>query len=255
MKLARHLRKLHKWIFLVIGLQALLWTASGFYMVVMNLDFIHGDHLVKNLREPLPDFSQPLYPTAQIVEAGQAVKSVQLKVLQGRPYFLVRDSHGEYRRDAYSGALIDTVDARGAADLARHYYAGEGKVARVQLISSDPPTEIPARILPVWRVDFDDRFGTTLYIDPGTAALVTRRHDLWRAFDFFWMLHIMDYEERADVTNPLLRILIVASLMGALAGVALLPFSFRLLRNRKKGRVRRSGNKTRAANARRRATA
>lgn len=248
MKLAPQFRKLHKWIFLIVGLQALLWTASGFYMVVMNLDFIHGDHLVKNLREPLPELSQPLYPTALLVEAGEAVKSVQLKALQGRPYYLLNDSQGEYRRDAYSGALIEAVDAGSAADLARHYYAGEGKVVQVQLISSGPPTEVPARILPVWRVDFDDRFGTSFYIDPDSAALVTRRHDFWRAFDFFWMLHIMDYEERADVTNPLLRLLIIASLAGVLAGMALLPFSFRLLRNRKRrkgkaGMARSRGNR------------
>ena len=39
-----------------------------------------------------------------------------------------------------------------------------------------------------------------------TGELVTRRHELWRVFDFVWMLHIMDYDTREDVNNPLLRV-------------------------------------------------
>ena len=32
---------------LFLGVQFLLWSLSGLYMVTMNIDFIHGDHLVK----------------------------------------------------------------------------------------------------------------------------------------------------------------------------------------------------------------
>lgn len=236
MKLAPKLRKVHKWVFLLIGVQAVLWVTSGFYMVVMNLDFIHGDHLVRNLKEPLQELSRPLYPTARVIGGHEAVKSVQLKVVQGQPYYVVRDAEGEHRHDALDGTEVLPIDAPAASQLARHYYAGSGTIAGTRLITENPPSEIPARILPVWRVDFDDRFGTSLYIDPDTAALVTRRHDYWRVFDFFWMLHIMDYDERSDVTNPLLRILIIFGLVGVLSGAVLLPFSFRI---RKRRRARR----------------
>ncbi|KUJ83563.1 hypothetical protein AWR36_006820 [Microbulbifer flavimaris] len=241
MKLASRLRKLHQWIFLAIGLQALLWVASGFYMVVVNLDFIHGDHLVRNLREPLPEFSRPLYPTAQLISRSDGVKSVKLKAIQGQPFYIMQNSQGEHLYDAFTGNKAPTIDAPRASQLARHFYAGEGMVTSTRLITENPPTEIPARILPVWRIDFDDRFGTSFYIDPDTGTLITRRHDYWRAFDFFWMLHIMDYDERADVTNPVLRLLILSSLVGVLSGAALLPYSFRLVRGKRarRGRVRR----------------
>src|SRR3546814_5553819 len=39
-------RRTHKWLALVVGVQALLWTLTGFYMVVVHIDTIHGDHLV-----------------------------------------------------------------------------------------------------------------------------------------------------------------------------------------------------------------
>ena len=227
MQLAPLVRKLHKWIFLFIGLQALLWVASGFYMVVMNLDFIHGDHLVKNLREPLPQFSQELFPTAQLMHGRTAVKAVELKAIHGKPFYVVRDSSGTHLHDAYSGNAIPPLEQSAAMALAEYYYAGDRPAASAQLLTDNPPSEIPARILPIWRIDFDDRFGTSFYIDPNTGALVTRRHDYWRAFDFFWMLHIMDYRERADVNNAMLQSVTLLNLIGALSGTILLCFSFR----------------------------
>jgi hypothetical protein len=161
---------------------------------------------------------------------------VKLKAIQRQPFYIVRDRQGEHLYDALTGSKAPPIDAPRASRLARHFYAGEGTVTSTRLIAENPPTEIPARILPVWRIDFDDRFGTSFYIDPDSGALITRRHDYWRAFDFFWMLHIMDYDERSDVTNPLLRILIIFGLAGVLSGAALLPFSFRLRKRRRTGR-------------------
>ena len=45
-------RRVHKWLALIVGVQALMWVMSGFYMVVVDLDFIHGDPLVRNLTTP-----------------------------------------------------------------------------------------------------------------------------------------------------------------------------------------------------------
>jgi hypothetical protein len=49
-------RKAHKWISLIIGVQALLWMISGVYMTVISLDIIHGDHLAHAHQQPLVAF-------------------------------------------------------------------------------------------------------------------------------------------------------------------------------------------------------
>jgi hypothetical protein len=56
---------------------------------------------------------------------------------------------------------------------------------------------------------------------------VTRRHRFWRWFDFLFMLHIMDYETRENVNNPLLRGATVLAATTAVSGLWLLYFSFR----------------------------
>ena len=41
-------------------------------------------------------------------------------------------------------------------------------------------------------------------VDAGSGEVTAVRHDRWRLFDWFWMLHIMDYDERSDFSTPLL---------------------------------------------------
>ncbi len=75
----------------------------------------------------------------------------------------------------------------------------------------------------------------TLYLSPETGELVSRRHELWRIFDFVWMLHIMDYEERENVNNWVLRTFTWAAVAMALSGAWLLLYN---LPRRKRRKVR-----------------
>ncbi len=96
-------------------------------------------------------------------------------------------------------------------------YVGEGEIARAALISF-PPKEYRGE-RPVWRVDFDDRLHTRLYISPSNGEVLARRNDAWRFYDFFWMLHIMDYEERENFNNPLVMTASAAGFIFALSGI------------------------------------
>jgi uncharacterized iron-regulated membrane protein len=65
MKLTLLSRNLHKWLTLFVGAQLLVWAVTGFYMVAVDLDFIHGDPLVRNLRTPVAR-STTVLPVAQL---------------------------------------------------------------------------------------------------------------------------------------------------------------------------------------------
>ena len=220
-------RTLHKWLTLIVGLQLLLWAVSGFYMVVVDLDFIHGDPLVRNLRVPLT-IHQPLMPIAEVAQRYPEVTQVTMRALPATgPVYEITANGRRVLVDAASGQQLSPLSTGRIRELARDYYAGTGEPTNVVLLERDPPTEIQTRGLPLWRIDFDDWLETTLYIHPDTGALVTRRHRFWRWFDFLWMLHIMDYEAREDVNNGLLRAISVLGTVTAVSGVWLLYFSFR----------------------------
>ena len=224
---ARLSRTLHKWVALVVGAQALLWIVSGFYMVVVDLDFIHGDSLVRNLSTP-PQRTESWLPLNVLRMRFPGMEQIRIKGLPDfdQPLYEIRAEGKIFLVDAINGQILSPLEASRITALARQYYAGRGSPASITLLTGEPPLEIQSRPLPLWRVQFDDWHQTTLYIHPDSGELVTRRHRLWRWFDALWMLHIMDYEERTDVNNVLLRAATIAGLALAASGLWLLYFSF-----------------------------
>lgn len=222
-------RKSHKWIALIAGIQALLWMISGAYMVMIDLDFIHGDPLVRNLDEPLRADLTGLYPVSAVLARFPDAVQVEAVSQMTRPRYIVRSEGSTSLLDAESGELLSPLGADDAAALAKHYYTGNGAAGEPVLLDDDAqkPTEIQTRRLPLWQVPFDDRINTTFYISPASGELTTRRHTFWRLFDLLWMFHIMDYEERADVNNNLLRVSAFVGTGMALSGLWLLFYAHR----------------------------
>ncbi len=220
-------RSLHKWIGLVVGLQVLIWLVSGLYMVIVDLDFIHGDPMVKNMQQTVaaPGSSQISVATLKMQYPNATL--IGLRPVMGKTFYTVTTPDNRYLIDPASGEVVSPLGEKTARQIGRYHFAGDATVRAVSLISSNPPTEIGRRPLPLWRIDFDDRFSTSFYIDPKSGALVTRRHQYWRIFDFFFMLHIMDYDERSDAHNLLLQIAQFTGVSFAISGLWLLFYSFK----------------------------
>lgn len=229
-------RKTHKWLALILGIQTVVWMVSGAYMAAVDLDFIHGDPLVRNLAEPVTGKGTDFYPIAAVIERYPEAVRVGLVSRLGRPYYEVVTGPAPVLLDAGSGDVLSPIDRDRAVALAKYYYAGGGEVSEATLLTdaSTRPTEIQTRSLPLWQIRFDDAIRTTFYVSPSTGELVTRRHTFWRLFDFLWMFHIMDYEDRTDVNNNLLRLASLLGLGFTLSGVWLLVYAMRR-RNTKPG--------------------
>jgi hypothetical protein len=224
MKLAFWARRAHKWIALAIGVQALLWMASGLYMTSISIDIIHGDHLAHAQAKPLastvsfvdPDMLKDRYP---------GLTSFRLKRLHEREVYELHQDKTITLVDARTGQQLSPLDEAAARQLAQVLYRGKAPIEAVELVRK-APQEVATRPVPMWRVAFTDRNETTLYLSPQTGELLAKRHDLWRWFDFLWMFHIMDYEQRTDVNNTLLRFAAALGFVFASSGLWLLLYSF-----------------------------
>jgi len=226
-------RKAHKWLALIIGVQALFWVVSGLYMTAVHIDIIHGDHLVRTpVAEPI-SMGGLVDPAAIVKNAGGA-QSLRLDQQLGQPVYIVSQTSGRSLFDARSGEKLPLIDEAGARQRAEQFYAGDGGVREMELLY-EIPGEIRGRPAPIWRVQFEGLWRPTLYISPQTGELVAKRHDLWRTFDFVWMFHIMDYETRDNVNNLLLKIATWMMVATSLTGAWLLLYSFR-----RKRRVRKA---------------
>ena len=219
-------RNLHKWLGLIVGIQIFIWLATGLYMVVVDIDFIHGDPLVKNMQDTVVVPQGSLLSMASLKVRYPDATQIGLRPLMGKTFYTVTTANNRYLLDPETGAVQSPLGEEAARHIARYHYAGEAPVINTLLITSNPPMEIQTRRLPLWRIDFDDRFATSFYIDPHNGSLATRRHLYWRIFDFLWMLHIMDYEDRSDAHNLLLISAQVTGLTFAITGLWLLFYSF-----------------------------
>lgn len=202
-------------------------------MVVVHIDTIRGNHLIKPptalAAQDIEQFSENL---ARLVAENPSTYSIELAPLGGPSVTTISAPEGRFVVALNALSERISVDRERAIRLAQAVYAGRAEVGAVTLIESDPPQEIGARALPLWRIDFADSWGTSLYLSATTGELVTRRHTLWRIFDFFWMLHIMDYDERSDINNPLLRVVSVLTLLLVVSGFWYLYFRMRFVGGR-----------------------
>ena len=223
-------RKTHKWLGLFIGLQVVIWSLSGLYMTVVHIDTIHGDHLVRATAPASTDAANLGNPLKFAI-ANQA-SSVRLVFVRKLPAYALQSERGEHVVDASTGAPLQPLSEGEVRSIAKSTYTGTEKISSAQLITQIPG-EIRGRKPPLWRVAFANWNKPTLYFSPSTGELVSRRHELWRVFDFVWMLHIMDYEERENVNNVLLRIFTWGAVFMASSGVWLLFYSFHRKKKKK----------------------
>jgi hypothetical protein len=226
-------RTTHKWFALIVAIQAVLWTLSGVYMTVVHIDIIHGDRLVKT-PAAAPIALSGLVEPASLAGAVPGFRSAELQSQLGRPVYVVQTETGPELFDARSGAKLSPLGEADARRRAQALFAEDGAIVSSELLTK-ALLEIQTRPVPIWRVEFEGAWRPTFYISPQTGQLVSRRSDLWRTFDFVWMLHIMDYDDRQDVNNLLIRVFTWLGVASAATGGWLLLYSFR-----RKRRVRKA---------------
>jgi len=225
---------------LFIGLQLVVWSVSGAYMVLMDIDYIHGDSLVAKKTQSI-NIEQVNYSFKQLLEDHPKASRIELGLMLGQAVYRFNIAKKKMLVSAANGQQLSPISKELAIKVAQQNYADkEAKITNVQLITENPPRELSARHLPAWRVDFDDFASPTFYIGANSAQLVTKRHSFWRIFDWMFAFHVMDYiDEAAD--NKLLLIVSALAFIASFFGLVLTYFRLAPKQNKQRSR---SSNKT-----------
>lgn len=221
----RRVRQVHRWLGLLVAVQVLLWVCGGLIMSVLRIEAVHGDPARAAARPVALDAAAARTPLDEVLRREPEVRAVTLTTLLSRPVLKLETAAGPKLLDAATGAALSPISEALAREVALADYAGAGTLAGMDWVDT-PELEFRGRDLPLWRARFDDARDTTLYISPATAQVVARRNDLWRVFDFVWMLHIMDYEEREDFNHPLLIAAAATALLFVFSGIWMLLLAF-----------------------------
>jgi len=220
----RFWRQLHFYLGLLLALQLLAWFASGVVMSWFPIEQVRGEHL--QLPAPEVRWSDAgVTPAAALQQAPKEFRQAQLSLSQrgAEPVYQLQHHDQQLFISALSGQVLAPLSANDVQMLAQQRYHGSGTVRSVKLLTQSP-TEVRGLTPPLWQASFADAEQTAFYFHPVTGQLQRVRTDTWRLYDFFWMLHIMDYQDRSDFNHPLLIISAGSALGFTLGGVVLLGF-------------------------------
>lgn len=238
-------RKLHRYLGLVIGIQLLIWTVSGAFFSFNSIRSVRGEDRV---RQPDPiDLAQSslihswLTPEMRDALGERPVSSVQIRSMAGRPVMELECRSGSQVApllvDVSSGHILSPIKEETARQIALNDYDGSPAIESVTFIETTTQhSEYRGKELPAWRVQLADDRKTAIYVSANRGLVTARRNQQWRWFDWFWMLHTMDYQGRDNFNTMLLKTVSCFGIATVASGFLLWAQTSRLFRRRKRTR-------------------
>ena len=228
MTLAARFFHWHRWAGYLIALQVLAWVLGGLLFAWLPFQgWVKSADVLVKPQQPLP----AEWPRAlDGLPVRGPLLSVQSVATASGPAFKLRDAQGE-RWWSAAGGELPLPDAASIGRYARTLYRGDGALVSVQRLAESPRKLGVVRELgdrnEAWLASFNDPLGTRLYFDVSSGELLAARNDAWVVYDFFFRLHVMDYEGGDDFNNKLLRAASVAAMALVATGLTLTLLALR----------------------------
>ena len=225
------IRRTHRFMGVILGVQFLFWTLGGLYFSWSNMDDVHGDPMKKPTPQYRTDFEfvSPKIALSNLKTKQNidSVLSLNLIDVLGKPTYRIEYLHGGHHKmyqlaDALTGDLRDPLSKNEAVALAKQQFNGEPNVKTVKYLTDvNGHHEYRENPLPAYAVTFEHETATTVYVSTEMASVMKYRNTKWRIFDFLWMLHTMDYQSRDNLGIWLLRAFSIFGLLTIASGFTL----------------------------------
>ncbi|AFK04870.1 hypothetical protein Emtol_3744 [Emticicia oligotrophica DSM 17448] len=228
----RKIRKTHRWLGVILGIQFLLWTVGGLYFSWSDMDDVHGDHQRAHIH--------PLSADTKFVNPAEIIEKIKLKdtvnflfdirliQILNKPFYQITYSKEHDRNkkiqlaNAKTGDLRPPLNKNEAIEIAKKSFSSDSPVKNViYLTNTNQHHEYREQPLPAYAVTFVHPSNTTVYVASELGTVQKFRNSKWRVFDFLWMLHTMDYQGRDNISNWLLRAFSIFGLFTILSGFIL----------------------------------
>jgi hypothetical protein len=196
MRAKKFTRNLHRYLSIFVSIQLLLWTISGIYFAYNKIELVRG-------------------------EQYRLPKNVEYRIFDRLGISIIETiEYGEKSYKTYpDGNLIKPLTKEEAIKIT----AQKTTLIplEVSLITELYPGAEYRGSLPVYKVKTDTKDDINVYVGYMTGDIGSIRSDSWRIWDLMWSLHIMDYRERNNINNILLRILSILALVTSISGITL----------------------------------
>lgn len=207
------IRKTHKYLSFFISVQLLLWTVSGIYFAFNKIELVRGeqyrvkpnDYVISdNLNFKIPDAT-----------------SLNLQRLLDRTIIIATTPSGKNFYDS-NGIPLEKLTPNQAMEIVSIKTTLK-PLAVQEITKTRKGSEYRGRDLPIYKVDTENNLGKLInvYVSVFSGDIVAIRSNQWRIWDLMWGFHIMDWFERDNIDNFLLKIFSILALISSISGVLL----------------------------------
>ena len=212
------IRFFHKYLSLIISIQLLLWTVSGIYFAFNKIELVRGEqYLLENQAEDL-----------NLEEVEMTFTAKNLSFIKRLDMWIIKaETDSGLIYSDLSGKNLEALDEEGAKEVVKRK-TNLRPLEAFRIDKQEKRAEYRGRDLPLYKVTTSASDGINVYVDAFSGAVTAIRSDSWRIWDFLWGAHIIDYRERDNINNFLLKFFSILALISALSGIALFFKTLRL---------------------------
>ena len=206
-------RKTHKYLSFFISLQLLLWTISGIYFAFNKIELVRGEQYLNHL--------ETSFDLSKLDFEIEKAKEVEFKKRLGTEIVIIKTKDATRYLNMLGQPLtkISMEDAM-ASVLTQTTLI---PFATEEIVNEKSGSEYRGRSLPIYRVKSKNAKGAELnvYINVYSAEVLAIRSNKWKIWDLMWGFHIMDWKERDNIDNILLKIFSILALVSSVTGIML----------------------------------
>ena len=206
-------RNVHKYLSFSISLQLLLWTVSGIYFAFNKIEMVRGEQYILSHSYAV-DLSQI---NLNIAEAENVRLS---KRLNEEIIIITKDIGNEYLD--IKGNSLDKLSTDAALKIVGNKTTL--KPLNVEEIKMEKNgSEYRGRPLPLYKVISKNKANEKInvYLNVFSGEILAIRSAQWRVWDLMWGFHIIDWQERDNINNFLLKMFSILALISSLTGLLL----------------------------------
>ena len=207
------IRKTHKYLSFFISIQLLLWTISGIYFSFNKIELVRGEQYLKIVEKPINlgvlNFNTPYSEKVSII--NRLGKEIVIVSSRGSKKYL--DKNGNPLDKLSSLEAVESVKSQ---TTLLPFQA-------IEITDNKNGSEFRGRSLPIYKVESRniENDDINVYVNIYSGEIMAIRSPQWRIWDLMWGFHIMDWNERDNINNLLLKIFSILALVSSVTGLIL----------------------------------
>ncbi|MDA9038576.1 hypothetical protein N9H92_01005 [Gammaproteobacteria bacterium] len=207
------IRKTHKYLSFFISIQLLLWTISGIYFSFNKIELVRGEQYIEVVEKPINlsaiNFNIPNSENISII--NRLDKEIVIVSTKSSKRYL--DKNGNPLDKLSIEEAMKSVEIKTTLL----------PLEVIEITDRKSGSEFRGRSLPIYKVESKNTKNDDInvYVNIYSGEIMAIRSPQWRVWDLMWGFHIMDWKDRDNINNLLLKVFSILALVSSITGLIL----------------------------------